>query len=148
MCTSKTKILSHDDFLHRAGDTDNTCRICLEDLGQSYAFSSNNNCQHLYHEGCIVTWLASRRDSQCPICRQMFICIPIMTPRSSLTSEAESQSGFHSQQSNHAPSEVERQNLESTFIPTASFDDSNLPERSTFDVEQDGATTLERTPTN
>ena len=59
------------------------CSICLEDLIPSSGSSNNNKkavcssnnplCRHLYHEDCIVSWLAPKAQWLCPICRQEFI---------------------------------------------------------------------------
>lgn len=71
------------------GTTTQACSICLEDfqLGESVAHSSNDSCPHLFHEKCIIAWLAERQDGFCPYCRRSFLCLPPMTSRTSIGSQ-------------------------------------------------------------
>ena len=71
------------------GTTTHCCSICLEDfeLGESVAHSSNQCCPHLFHEKCIVSWLAERQDGYCPYCRRSFLCLPAMTSPASVASQ-------------------------------------------------------------
>jgi hypothetical protein len=56
----------------RGCSVEGTCAICLNQYttGDDVIFSSNPNCQHVFHGECILSWLAKRR--QCPCCRQVF----------------------------------------------------------------------------
>lgn len=45
------------------------CPICLDDIQGSenvYAL----NCDHVYHEKCIIQWFQRSRKLQCPLCLQ------------------------------------------------------------------------------
>ncbi|KAG7373164.1 ring finger domain containing protein [Nitzschia inconspicua] len=64
------------DSLQKRSTKDSVCGICLEDLGSKCVGSSNPQCIHLYHEDCIVSWLAPRQHWLCPICRQVFLLNP------------------------------------------------------------------------
>lgn len=68
-----------------------TCSICLceYEVGDSIVWSSNVNCQHAFHEDCILTWLTKKEEQSsssgsdeeqqneaiCPFCRQPFIAV-------------------------------------------------------------------------
>lgn len=49
----------------------NECAICLEDV-----MNSDNdeiyvlNCNHVYHEKCILEWFQKSKKFQCPLCLQ------------------------------------------------------------------------------
>ena len=65
------------------------CAICLESykVGDSIAWSINNQCQHVYHLHCIVSYLGTLKrkyNTPCPNCRQNFMERP---PRIDNTSE-------------------------------------------------------------
>lgn len=111
---STNQTLSQDDMLLLARENAATCGICLEDLPVKCAYSSNTDCKHLYHEDCIVTWLSTRRDLRCPICRQIFICTPIRSLETSLTSQRELSSDYQNEDSENDPIDVETPNSEST----------------------------------
>ena len=51
------------------------CAICLSNymVGSVAVWSSNSNCQHVFHEKCIVSWFVKNRERQCPCCRQHFV---------------------------------------------------------------------------
>jgi hypothetical protein len=57
----------------RGFSVEGTCAICLNQYatGDDLIFSSNPNCQHVFHGDCILSWLVKRR--QCPCCRQVFL---------------------------------------------------------------------------
>ena len=61
--------------------TSNTCNICLEgfQVGDIVAHASSQLlCRHVFHEDCIVSWLATRtQDAKalCPCCRQVFTVV-------------------------------------------------------------------------
>lgn len=63
-------------------DSGNTfhCHICLDDfvVGDEVRASRNSQCRHLFHNDCIMLWLANQ--DCCPVCRQDFLssCIPEM----------------------------------------------------------------------
>lgn len=44
----------------------NTCTICLDRLTDGVQFM-RMPCMHIFHEGCIITWL--NRSNSCPLCR-------------------------------------------------------------------------------
>ena len=61
--------------------TSSTCNICLEgfrvDDVVAHA-SSQLLCRHVFHEDCIVSWLATRTEDPkalCPCCRQVFTVV-------------------------------------------------------------------------
>lgn len=61
--------------------TSNTCNICLEgfQVGDIVAHASSQLlCRHVFHEDCIVSWLATRTQDPkalCPCCRQVFTVV-------------------------------------------------------------------------
>jgi hypothetical protein len=112
--TSENQTLSQDELLVLARKNASTCGICLDDLSIKCAYSSNNECKHLFHEDCIVTWLSSRRDLRCPICRQIFICTPIRSLDTSQASQREFLSNFQTEEGGNDPIDVGRQNSDST----------------------------------
>lgn len=52
-----------------------TCAICLcqYEEGDIIVWSPNSNCQHAFHEDCILTWLTKKDDPLCPFCCQNFV---------------------------------------------------------------------------
>lgn len=53
----------------------NICSICLcqYEEGDTIVWSSNKDCQHVFHEDCILTWLVKKEEPSCPFCRQPYI---------------------------------------------------------------------------
>mmetsp|Transcript_3843 Transcript_3843/g.5863 ORF Transcript_3843/g.5863 Transcript_3843/m.5863 type:complete len:320 (+) Transcript_3843:76-1035(+) len=82
------------------------CAVCLNEfiVGERISWSSGNNCDHIFHEDCILRWfltLRRRADAKrrkrkcdvecklhCPMCRQDFIASP-----NALFSDIEDNSG-------------------------------------------------------
>jgi len=56
----------------------NCCAVCLcsYDVGDTIVWSSNKNCQHAFHEECIVPWLTKNQSGECPCCRCPFTDLP------------------------------------------------------------------------
>ena len=55
----------------------NLCAICLEEYheGETIVWSSNKNCQHAFHQDCLVNYLAkvkAEKEFPCPCCRRNF----------------------------------------------------------------------------
>ena len=62
------------EFLHSdTNTTQKVCGICLEiyNAGDDLCFSHNNECDHVFHKNCIMSWLIQHDD--CPNCRATFI---------------------------------------------------------------------------
>lgn len=55
------------------------CAICFEEYsqGEMVVGSNNQQCPHVYHVDCILTWLSKSTGDKvnycCPVCRQLFI---------------------------------------------------------------------------
>ena len=45
------------------------CPICLEDKGKM-EIALLDSCQHLYCSDCIITWIISNPNSNCPLCKK------------------------------------------------------------------------------
>lgn len=57
----------------------NVCSICLSNysVGNTVVWSSNEACEHVFHENCILQWLMKQRDGPlCPCCRRDFVLDP------------------------------------------------------------------------
>jgi hypothetical protein len=55
------------------------CAICLceYDVGSDVVWSSNPQCEHVFHKNCIEQWLMKQRDGPlCPCCRRDFVIDP------------------------------------------------------------------------
>lgn len=50
------------------------CSICLLDfkVNDTVAYSDNDECNHVYHKGCIIPWFM-KGNTSCPYCRRDFI---------------------------------------------------------------------------
>jgi hypothetical protein len=58
---------------------ENECSICLceYNVGDDVVWSSNPQCDHVFHETCIEQWLMKQRDGPlCPCCRRDFVIDP------------------------------------------------------------------------
>uniref|UniRef100_A0A914HYX0 RING-type domain-containing protein n=1 Tax=Globodera rostochiensis TaxID=31243 RepID=A0A914HYX0_GLORO len=53
----------------RANEEELECAICLNLINLDTKIRPLPNCQHIFHNSCIVTWIRGGRNS-CPICRQ------------------------------------------------------------------------------
>ena len=75
----------------RTKPVSNTCAICLEPYqeGEVVVWSTNDSCQHVYHETCAVDYIMNfkykgndyqsrtkHKSTPCPVCRQPFDEIP------------------------------------------------------------------------
>eukprot|EP00536_Pseudo-nitzschia_multiseries_P011163 jgi/Psemu1/326344/estExt_fgenesh1_pg.C_3660003 len=57
----------------------NECSICLceYEVGSDVVWSSNSQCDHVFHANCIEEWLMKQRDGPlCPCCRRDFVIDP------------------------------------------------------------------------
>ncbi len=54
-----------------------SCAICLSKykVGDEVTWSSNPECKHCFHKGCISQWLSKKDNSLCPCCRREFLDI-------------------------------------------------------------------------
>ena len=55
------------------------CSICLSNYypGETIVWSSNEGCEHAFHEQCIFQWLMKQREGPlCPCCRRDFVIDP------------------------------------------------------------------------
>ena len=53
----------------------NCCAVCLGcyEQGESVVWSSNRECQHAFHEECVIEWFFKMQNgTPCPCCRQEF----------------------------------------------------------------------------
>mmetsp|Transcript_461 Transcript_461/g.772 ORF Transcript_461/g.772 Transcript_461/m.772 type:complete len:277 (-) Transcript_461:464-1294(-) len=50
------------------------CAVCMEEYicGDEVIWSMNDQCPHVFHEDCILTWL-SKGKKRCPCCRQFYV---------------------------------------------------------------------------
>jgi hypothetical protein len=66
------------------------CVICLEDYeeGDNVCWSHNRQCNHVFHQECIVEWLV--RHDGCPVCRQDFLALEDLDIESTGTEQPES----------------------------------------------------------
>lgn len=68
------------------------CTVCLctFEIGSDVVWSSNENCEHVFHQSCIENWVMKQREGPlCPCCRRDFIVDPydIETNNSMLDAE-------------------------------------------------------------
>ena len=71
------------------------CSICLEPFGAGDAVMHSKDvqeCRHVFHQECIVSWLATQSTSVCPCCRQEFLGVE--TPGNSLGSHGQFQNAM------------------------------------------------------
>jgi hypothetical protein len=52
-----------------AGERQPECAICLEAFVHGATCSEVPACRHLFHQGCIETWMRSKNTVSCPLCR-------------------------------------------------------------------------------
>jgi hypothetical protein len=52
-----------------------SCAVCLSSYraGDMIVWSSNSQCQHVFHESCFITWAQVQECPTCPCCRQSFV---------------------------------------------------------------------------
>jgi len=52
-----------------------TCAVCLSDVQGKDSVWELRNCSHVFHKGCLDTWLDHDEHLTCPLCRA-----PLVTP--------------------------------------------------------------------
>jgi len=54
-----------------------SCAICLGEYkpGDEICHSYNENCTHLFHKDCMLSWLLCDKD-ECPCCREKYVFLP------------------------------------------------------------------------
>jgi Ring finger domain len=115
--------LSPEELRRRSSSIDSTskdsvCGICLEELGPKCVGSCNPHCMHLYHEECIVSWLAPRQHWLCPICRQVFLLNPSLQ-----SSTAATVTGTCPSTTDHMSTTAFSEQDDSLTIPTSGEED-------------------------
>lgn len=52
-----------------------SCAICLSqyEIGSAIVWSSNTECEHVFHADCAWQWLMKADGNKCPCCRREFI---------------------------------------------------------------------------
>ena len=52
-----------------------TCAVCLTSYraGDMIVWSSNAECQDVFHESCFMTWAKRKGNPSCPCCRLRFV---------------------------------------------------------------------------
>ena len=52
-----------------------SCAVCLTSYkaGDMIVWSSNKECQHVFHESCFMVWAQQKECPTCPCCRQRFV---------------------------------------------------------------------------
>eukprot|EP00934_Nitzschia_sp_Nitz4_P006996 Nitzschia sp. Nitz4//scaffold278_size24532//5324//6238//NITZ4_008373-RA/size24532-augustus-gene-0.11-mRNA-1//1//CDS//3329545369//6986//frame0 len=66
----------------------NCCAICLGeyDVGDKVVWSSNSECNHAFHEDCILDWLIKMQPlTPCPCCRQEFTDLELVRKEKKIT---------------------------------------------------------------
>lgn len=59
----------------------NTCTICLETIDPSMSGYARTQCNHIYHIGCLSTWVL--QNPSCPQCRSVLSAKDIPVRRTS-----------------------------------------------------------------
>ncbi|KAL3902592.1 MAG: hypothetical protein SGILL_010772 [Bacillariaceae sp.] len=70
---------STPDTIETMRQVPNECSICLCEytVGSDIVWSSNPQCDHVFHEECIEQWLMKQREGPlCPCCRRDFVIDP------------------------------------------------------------------------
>jgi hypothetical protein len=92
----KTTVVRLPNRTHAQPDcVPNICAICLESFaaGEIIVWSNNEDCQHAFHQDCVLDYLVPlerSKESPCPVCRQPF-CV------STTTEQTEDPPGFSSE---------------------------------------------------
>ena len=61
----------HADFGNEIVEVEPSCPVCLVEFEHSENVLSSPSCPHVFHNKCILEWLANHND--CPICRRQFV---------------------------------------------------------------------------
>lgn len=93
------KQLNQEDVVYNYFYTPDQCAICLNMISQE---KKRLNCNHCFHNNCIIKWLA--RDNRCPICRKIE---PLQQPQNA-----------HPSQKEHLTHNVDRPRASSYSHPT------------------------------
>jgi hypothetical protein len=74
----------------------NCCAICLcpYDVDDTIIWSCSNECNHAFHDECIIPWLVKNQNGECPCCRGQFTDLP--PPKGSQSSNDNDRASFWS----------------------------------------------------
>lgn len=78
IATNQSKTIQQKDDVELR-KVPNECSICLCEytVGSDIVWSSNPQCDHVFHTSCIEQWLMKQRDGPlCPCCRRDFVIDP------------------------------------------------------------------------
>ena len=69
MSTQSWKSKNSSQLPFASREIKDKCSICLQgyEVGEKVAWSMTDECEHLFHEKCISTWL--KQEEECPLCR-------------------------------------------------------------------------------
>ena len=51
------------------------CAVCLSPykVGDVVLWSQNDDCRHVFHCDCMLTWIVKKQSVECPCCRRKFL---------------------------------------------------------------------------
>lgn len=68
-------VATYGELIMKTTVEETTCAVCLSEVQGRDRVWELRNCSHVFHKGCLDTWLDHDEHLTCPLCRA-----PLMTP--------------------------------------------------------------------